>query len=177
MKITYSCASIVKDSFNLTASWWESRPEYVAPGPSGNFTAPTANGKTVSIATNSWVEYPNSWGCIFTNGQHWDAEFHNTTPLNKILKIEFGMWWDVFNASSNTGEKIVNIITASDAAFTQNVQKSTFKKTGETTAAGTNDSYSLRLDGTASYFKFNFGDSSANAHFSGVRSFKVTFAE
>jgi len=173
--INYSCTPIVKDNIYLTAPWWESRPGYVKPGPSGTFDAPTANGSNVTIVCNQWVEYPNSWGCIFTNGQHWDAEFHNSTSFGKILRIEFGMWWDVNNASTNTGEKIVNITTASDAAFTENVKKTQFKKTGEVTAAQTRDSYTLISDGTASYFKFDFGDSAANAHFSGVTTFKVIF--
>jgi len=173
--ITYSCTPAPsRATVLMDAPWAKSLGKFS--GKMGTFNLTGSDGDTIGMSASDWVEYaPDGWGCFCTNGQHWDAEFHNTTPINSIKRVSFRIWWNIYNAASVSGPQIINITTATNADFTEGVTKTTFTKTGEITAVGVHDTFELRCTNNASYVKLDFGDSASNAGFHGIESFIVTY--
>jgi len=124
-------------------------------------TLSTSNGNPITITSSNALclfanhKWDSSWA--FYNGVQADAEFHNATPLNGIRKIEFDIRWNMFTYAG-TEEDVVNITVSSDKDFSENVYK---VKVVEKAAVQENadESFSLNFDGSAAYFKFDFGTS------------------
>jgi len=141
----------------------------------------TANGNPIIVTSdNDLCKFSNkNWDStwLFYNGVQADAEFHNTTAISGIKKIEFDVRWNMFKYTG-TEEDVINITVASDASFTEDLFKvKVIEKAAVQECA--DESFSYDFDGSASYFKFDFGTSTTgkNRHqFCVIKKVKITYS-